>query len=61
MNQTKTITEWPSEQTKPGGGPDQGEFGQIEANGAGAGALANYNIQSKVFHRWVKRFFNGFG
>jgi hypothetical protein len=55
----KARTQWRANHAGAGGGTDKGEFGEVEADAAGAGALINQDIQREVFHGWIKVFFDG--
>lgn len=49
------------QQARAGGGADEGERGQLQRNGRGAGALADDDVDPVVLHRHVQHFFGGAG
>ena len=53
------VSQWWTEQGITGGGADERETGQIETQALGAGALADDDIQGKIFQRRVEDFFHG--
>ena len=52
---------WGAEESCAGGGTDESEAGEIEANGAGGGALIDNDIDAEIFDGGVKVFFDDFG
>ena len=48
------------EQAGAGGGADEGEARDREADAAGVGALVDHDVEAEVLHRGVEVFFDGF-
>ena len=48
------VPEGGGELAGPGGGPDEGEPGQVQADGVGRGALADDDVDGKVLHGRVE-------
>ena len=47
------------ELARPGGGPDEGKVGQIQADGVGTGPLPHDDVQGVVLHGGVQNFLHG--
>ena len=52
----KSVAQRRREQTRPGRGPHQGEFGEIDLHRAGTGAGADHEIELKILHRRIEDF-----
>ncbi len=57
----ETVAQGGTEGAGAGGGANDSEAWQIEADGFGAGAFAEHDIEAEVFHGGVHDFFDGFG
>ena len=49
-HEAEAVAERPGDETGAGGGAHQGEGGQVEADGAGARALAEDDVELEVLH-----------
>ncbi len=49
-DEAEAVAQRTGHQSGPGGGPDQGEAGQVEADAAGRRALADEDVQLEVLH-----------
>src|SRR5437764_897573 len=59
MNDTEPRTERSGDQSCTSGGSDQGEMIQMKRMNAGARALADHEVHTKIFHRGIENFFDG--
>src|SRR5256886_13732534 len=48
-----------SDQSSPSGRTNQREFRQLQFDRAGPGSLTNQKIETEIFHRRIKLFFEG--
>ncbi len=61
VGDAETGAEWGAEEACTGGGSDEGEAGEVEANGAGGRALIDDDIDTEIFDGGVEVFFDDFG
>ena len=57
-DKTKAIAQWACDETSACGGTDEREPRKVEANGTRGRALAQHNVELKIFHCGVKHFFD---
>ena len=55
----EAIPQGRGEHARPGGGADEGEFGQIQPDRAGRGALADHDVQGVILHGGIEHFLHG--
>ena len=56
QHQAEAVPQGRGEEAGPGGGPHQGEVGQLQLHGAGPGPLADDQVQAEVLHGRVEDF-----
>ncbi len=61
VGHAKAGAEGGAEESSAGGGPDESEAGEVEADGAGGGALIDDDIDAEIFHGGIEVLFDDFG
>ena len=57
----EAVAQRAGDEPGPGGGPDEGEAGEVETQAAGARTLAEDDVELEVFHRRVQHLFDDTG